>query len=665
MERFTKNIYSAFLISITISFAFVYYIYTDFDKTGIAMWIFESNVKVYVIFLIIFFALFFIINMFESLMDKNRAFKNEKEMRLLKKNTQIFLVILFTATGFSLYTHWGLTEQFEEIGVCNGTWYDFPMTFRIILMLLFFCWMAWMLAKDKDIEDASVWVIYAISIVVTFMCLFIVNPFSHTNSTLDFSMALCDNTSVTETIYNVFDGVPYTYSTAGLYGHYALFFLLPLKIFGGGSIQVVGLIAFCGCLEQLATIYIINTFAPKKWIKALLALAAVIRTSYTYPAISPIRTLFPMVMCAFITFLYMHKKQVWFTKWLCVGYVICSAAVLWNTEMGLACIVGFTAYILVELWQKDPPISYRNCLPYLSCFIFSMGSILLAIIVVNIYNFFCGVCQPVFRSFFYPYISSSWATGLLRDNVPLGNHAWIYIMILLLGCASWGLYNTRLFHREKFDFLKEAKLIAGISITGIIVFTYYFNEAHWGCMEIVHKIATCLVALILYKFWTAMSNRKENAIIECQWQRGIVILSLMIFASLAIQLVSDPIRISARYKAEAYNVSLLRENIDKLTNEIPTETYGVGLGINIIYHECGWGNHAKYRDTSAIDIGYNGGATEMLIEEILSQDSFLIGNFYKPDQLICETVLSITDSYKLEKTIDIMGCEYAYYVKEK
>lgn len=662
-----KIVYISFIISIFVSFAFIYYIYTDPVQTSFAIWILDSNIKIYSVFLIIFFGSFFIVNMLGRIVGNSVwGGGKRKDARLLPKTTQILLTTAVAAVGFAIFAHWAFITQFEEVGICNGTYYAFPMAFRLILMLLIFFWMAWMIIRDKDIEDVSVWAMYAISIIVTFMGLFIANPFSFINAVdfSEFSMGIYDNTSVTETIYNVFDGVPYLYSTTGLYGHYALFFLLPLKIIGAGSAQVVGMIALCGCLEQLATIYVIHTFAPKKWIKALLASAAVIRTTYTYPALSPTRTLFPMILCAFITFLYVHNKRVWFTKWFCIGYTICSAAVLWNTETGIGCIIGFTAYILVEVWQQEVAIWWKRWLTYCVCLAFSIGSILLAIVVVNIYNIFCGASYLVFSSFFYPYISSSWTTDWLRCNVPLGNHAWIYIMLLLLGCASWGWYHTRIFHADKCQFMKEAKLIAGMSFTGIIIFAYYFNEAHWGCMDIVHPIATCLVALILYKFWHVMSSGNGNARLEDQLHRGIVILALLIFSLLAIEVVSDSIRISARYKAEAYNIELLREESEKLITEIPAETYGVGQGINIIYHEIGWNNHANYRDTTAIDVADSNGSMEQLVEEIITQDSFLIGNLISSDEAILDAVLSADDSYRLKKTVTVMGCEYMYYVKE-
>ena len=60
-------------------------------------------------------------------------------------------------------------------------------------------------------------------------------------------MSIYDNTSITETIYNVYDMVPFDYNTSSLYGHYGLFFLLPLRILGRATPEkVVGLLACAG-----------------------------------------------------------------------------------------------------------------------------------------------------------------------------------------------------------------------------------------------------------------------------------------------------------------------------------------------------------------------------------------------------------------------------------
>lgn len=220
---------------------------------------------------------------------------------------------MFCSDRVGLFGQWGLVEQFKEVGVVNGTFGDFPLAFRIILMLMCFWWTAAVTARNGDIGRETLYAVYGFSVLMTFMNIYIVNPFSTLNGSADFSMALFDDTSVTETIYNVLDGVPFTYTTSGLYGHYALFLWIPLKILGSGNIhyKIIGLLAVCGCLAQIAVIYAIHVFGGKRWIRAVLALAAVVRTTYTYPAVSPIRTLFPLLLCWYMAYLYRHKKKAW------------------------------------------------------------------------------------------------------------------------------------------------------------------------------------------------------------------------------------------------------------------------------------------------------------------------------------------------------------------
>ena len=63
MESKGKAVYISFIISIFVSFAFIYYIYTAPVQTSFAIWILDSNVKIYSVFLIIFFGSFLIVNM--------------------------------------------------------------------------------------------------------------------------------------------------------------------------------------------------------------------------------------------------------------------------------------------------------------------------------------------------------------------------------------------------------------------------------------------------------------------------------------------------------------------------------------------------------------------------------------------------------------------------
>lgn len=61
-----------------------------------------------------------------------------------------------------------------------------------------------------------------------------------------------------ESIYNVADSIPYEELTTGIYGHYGLFFLLPMKIFGAKAVVIQFLIALVGVVTDLAMLYCIH-----------------------------------------------------------------------------------------------------------------------------------------------------------------------------------------------------------------------------------------------------------------------------------------------------------------------------------------------------------------------------------------------------------------------
>ncbi len=99
-----------------------------------------------------------------------------------------------------------------------------------------------------------------------------------------------------------------------------------------------------------------------------------------------------------------------------------------------------------------------------------------------------------------------------------------------------------------------------------------------------------------------------------------------------------------------------------LIGSVPENVYGVGAGINLIYHEVGWDNHPNCRDTSAIMINDHGGY-EFLINEVLLQDAFLIGNTMAFDLNLQEDIFAIDGSYKLMAIYDVCGYKYAYYLR--
>lgn len=107
----------------------------------------------------------------------------------------------------------------------------------------------YLLLTGKDCPQWMTWGGYGLSAVMYFLGVWIVNTFEgdpyHGEAYL-------------ESIYNVADGIPYEELTTGIYGHYGLFFLLPMKIFGAKAVVIQFLIALVGVVTDLAMLYCIH-----------------------------------------------------------------------------------------------------------------------------------------------------------------------------------------------------------------------------------------------------------------------------------------------------------------------------------------------------------------------------------------------------------------------
>lgn len=52
-------------------------------------------------------------------------------------------------------------------------------------------------------------------------------------------------------VYNIYQGMPYTHNVTSIYGHYALFFKIPLKLFHGDFRAFVMMLAVVGTLAHV------------------------------------------------------------------------------------------------------------------------------------------------------------------------------------------------------------------------------------------------------------------------------------------------------------------------------------------------------------------------------------------------------------------------------
>ncbi len=108
-----------------------------------------------------------------------------------------------------------------------------------------------------------------------------------------------------------------------------------------------------------------------------------------------------------------------------------------------------------------------------------------------------------------------------------------------MGCLASAIINLLFLNAA------DGKYVAvmGISTVGIVVFAYYFNEAHWGCMDIIKKLCACLTIFVITELYYTLEN--DVITIWDQVKRSIVIMAFIVWGSISVSVgLGDPIHIS-------------------------------------------------------------------------------------------------------------------------
>jgi len=494
--------------------------------------------------------------------------------------------------------------QYEEAGFNTGNLVNIPKLVWGIVVIALHTIAFLLMVLDDDISLYGKYFSYFISIVVSFASIFILNPFvdgrlANGYDTCGFLEFNC----IWETIYNVYDAVPYTYDTTGLYGHYGLFFLLPLKLFGqSNKIAVISFcFAFMACIQQVAFIYILERLSLKNWVASLLCLGSVIRLSYYAMQISPIRTLFPMLFFAYFIFLYNRQLPINYPKYSIGAGVLLALSFINNVEIGLACMMGLIAYYFIELIiEKASLLTWVK--RGLQVLFISVGAIFFAIFIVNIYNLICGG-PIIFKAFFFPLIGGdtrlvSYVENMFTGMLPLGNHVWEYVLMFLLSTFSLAFFFGIKYGANTNSKSTILPTMGAISIIGIVAFTYYMNEPLWTDLAVYKQIVYGLFAICISKSYWLLNRNKKEFFYQTISAICIGMISVSIYG--AMQIINDPVRIAARVQTGAYDFRRLETDFSNI--DIPHETYGIGQGVNIAFHELGLDNHLKMRDTSALEV---------------------------------------------------------------
>lgn len=481
-------------------------------------------------------------------------------------------------------------------------------------------------------------------------------------------------------IYNVMHGNAYTHYTTSIYGHYGIFYKLPMKLLGGDFIDFILLNACIGALCFAAMFLALHFIVKNDLLRLIGAIAMTLPVlsmrSGIYWQLWPHRILFMALMLCYGAFCVRFRKL---NRLTCIlGYLLAMAGVLWNTESGLFCAAAWSGFwILRSLCDNSRSIG-RTILDFFLQILGLIASFLGAYGIVELYNISCGVSPAGLKEFLFPLLQSSYMDDLLRVDLPDFPSAYVAIMFLLFLAVAWGISQMRFFShntgRNSQKLTSESVLLPCFAfMTGVLTLgqlTYFINRAAYHNLEICHLpcvLLLCLLAEGGMDFVRSFQIKKLSHYHSGQLFHGtFTVTALVVLLCLA----------SGNVIQYGYNTSLREQLHNKqdvhdfaahVAANIPENTYGFGIGIQEIYAMLRWDTGCYTLDFA--DLSLRPEVGDHVMDDIREKDldGFIAGeNAVKRLQKYSSSEKSqwLLEHYEISQTFEFQGAVLEYYTKK-
>lgn len=306
-------------------------------------------------------------------------------------------------------------------------------------------------------------------------------------------------------IYSVFYNTPYSASSYSIYGHYELFYKIPMMIFGTSPVVICMELAIVAMITALAVFLSVHMLTESKVICIGTCFALLVPTGCMFMTSSyqttPHRNFFPMILICLSIYIAKYKKEL-SLKYKLIVAILCCLAILWNTESGIFCAIGWFVYRLIWYFQRNK-FKIPDCIKLV--IVLGMEVIVElfgAIVIVNIYNMFVG--GGLFtKEFFYPYLNSSFMQHYVI-LIKFANMPYLYIMILALAALTFGVSKTTLFVERNYDYRAAAVGSCGVILLGQLA--YYISRAAYYGLLITVPAVIVLAAFVADAAYTGMKR---------------------------------------------------------------------------------------------------------------------------------------------------------------
>ena len=402
----------------------------------------------------------------------------------------LFSVLLLSQIPFWIICVANETDQVSSVAGRYG-WHTHPLIFGIILFLAELLILTWMYAKISVPGRDGEWIVWLTYVVLTVLILYSMytpNIFGRGEQSDSYHCHAYFNS-----VYNIYQGMPYTHNVTSIYGHYALFFKIPMKLLHGDFRAFVMMLAMVGTLAHVCAFLTLQLLVESRVLRIAGALAIAfpilgMRGGY-YWQVWPHRIVFPMILLLYGAVILKKNYRGFIST--AGGYLICLLAVLWNTETGIFLAISWAAMYVSRYFSENRVKIGKfliNIAVHVAGIVFS---VLGAYGTVNLYNILKHSPVNSLEDFLVPLLSSNYMEGVLHLDMPLYPCAYMAVITLFLMGTSVGLSGW--FQEEKKQCWNR-ELIFLLSVGALGCLVYYINRPAYHNLDCVALPAAILSA---------------------------------------------------------------------------------------------------------------------------------------------------------------------------
>ncbi|MDR2866999.1 MAG: hypothetical protein LBV13_06350 [Methanomassiliicoccaceae archaeon] len=530
-----------------------------------------------------------------------------------------------------------------------GGWVNSLIDLAIALIVTAASFVLIYFEKEKINKEWLLFIVYVVAAII--MGLKVATP-----NMLSNAYNLHHASAVVDSIYNVLHGVQFSGDQTDQYGHYSLFFYLPLKLFGESMLTLSAIMGAIYAASFFCLCGAIHITLRSNYMKVLTAIAAALFvTTLTANSIYwqnlPLRAVFPFIMIFVVAF-YAKRKDPLTKKEYAIGSIISILAILWNFESGVAVSAAWFMYLIINYYQKND-FNAKSLIKNMSIIVAAMiFYILVPFITVNLYNWLVTGFDT------NSLLSIKEFVGSMTDSEYFGrlNTKWIwytqtnitsiFMMFLFLGCIAWALRSTSMLSKKGSPSALPI-LAATVSITGLVLLTQCINRAVSvpGHVWIYAAVALGIIASGMVSEIRSIKGWKKFELY------GLLKVSICSLALIGLALMGTAgmdlkDSFEDKHATGAYDNRAFVSFAEKVGAKVPKDTLAVGEGTSAIYLELGWDKHY-----------YKFYSTEVELKDCFSSnDSFFIK----------KSLSTHVDTIKYGLAWDIVykGTTYEYYVRK-